>query len=108
MLPHALIELTAVFLPLAAWLIASRRDEWGDLLAATFVTVAIALPMLLDRGDHRADAVAALARSPSQADRLATWPQDESAETEPRSIRDRVAETRLSLSRPAATASSRR
>jgi len=46
-LPHALIELTAIFLPLAAWLIASRRDEWGDLLAATFVTVAIALPMLL-------------------------------------------------------------
>jgi hypothetical protein len=46
-LPHALIELTAVFLPLAAWLIASRRDEWADLLAATFLTVAIALPMLL-------------------------------------------------------------
>ncbi len=46
-LPHALLELTAVFLPLAAWLIASRRDEWEDLLAATFATVAIALPMLL-------------------------------------------------------------
>lgn len=46
-LPHALIELTAVFLPLAAWLIASRRDEWDELLAATFVTVAIALPMLV-------------------------------------------------------------
>ena len=46
-LPHALIELTAVFLPLAAWLIASRRGEWADLLAATFLTVAIALPMLL-------------------------------------------------------------
>lgn len=46
-LPHALIELTAVFLPLAAWLIASRRDEWEELLAATFVTVALALPMLL-------------------------------------------------------------
>jgi hypothetical protein len=46
-LPHALVELTAIFLPLAAWLIASRRDEWQDLLAATFVTVAIALPMLL-------------------------------------------------------------
>jgi hypothetical protein len=46
-LPHALIELTAVFLPLAAWLIASRRDEWADLLAATFLTVGIALPMLL-------------------------------------------------------------
>lgn len=46
-LPHAMIELTAVFLPLAAWLIASRRDEWDDLLAATIVTVALALPMLL-------------------------------------------------------------
>lgn len=46
-LPHAMIELTAVFLPLAAWLVASRHDEWADLLAATFVTVAIAVPMLL-------------------------------------------------------------
>jgi hypothetical protein len=45
--PHALPELTALFLPLAAWLIASRRDEWEDLLAATFVTVAIAVPVLL-------------------------------------------------------------
>ncbi len=45
--PHALLELTAVFLPLAAWTIASRRNEWSDLLAATFVTVAIAIPMLL-------------------------------------------------------------
>ena len=39
-LPHALAELTALFLPLAAWTIASRRGEWGDLLAATLVTVA--------------------------------------------------------------------
>jgi hypothetical protein len=45
--PHALLELTAVFLPLAAWTIASRRGEWDQLLAATLVTVAIALPMLL-------------------------------------------------------------
>lgn len=45
-LPHALLELTAVFLPLAAWLIASRKDQWEDLLAATFVTVGLALPML--------------------------------------------------------------
>ena len=29
-LPHALIELTALFLPLAAWLIASRRGEWNQ------------------------------------------------------------------------------
>jgi hypothetical protein len=46
-LPHALPELVALFLPLAAWMIASRRDEWHDLLAATFVTVAIAIPILL-------------------------------------------------------------
>src|SRR5439155_16087664 len=31
-LPHAIPELTALFLPLAAWTIASRRGEWGDLL----------------------------------------------------------------------------
>jgi hypothetical protein len=46
-LPHALLELTALFLPLAAWLIASRRGEWNQLLAATFVTVAIAIPTLI-------------------------------------------------------------
>ena len=46
-LPHALLELTAVFLPLAAWTIASRRGEWDQLLAATMVTVAIAIPMLI-------------------------------------------------------------
>jgi len=46
-LPQALIELTALFLPLAAWILASRRGEWNQLLAATFVTVAIALPMVL-------------------------------------------------------------
>ena len=47
LLPHALIELTALFLPLAAWIIASRRGDWDQLLAATVVTVAIALPMLV-------------------------------------------------------------
>jgi hypothetical protein len=46
-LPHALLELTAVFLPLAAWTMASRKGEWDQLLAATFVTVAIAVPMLI-------------------------------------------------------------
>ncbi|MDQ2676462.1 MAG: stage II sporulation protein M, partial [Actinomycetota bacterium] len=45
--PHALTELTAVFLPLAAWTIASRKGEWSNLLAATFATVAVALPMLV-------------------------------------------------------------
>ena len=46
-LPHAIVELVALFLPLAAWTIASRRGEWHDLLAATVVTVAIAIPMLI-------------------------------------------------------------
>ena len=46
LLAHAPLELTALFLPLAAWIIASRRGEWDQLLAATFVTVVIALPML--------------------------------------------------------------
>lgn len=46
-LPHALPELVALFLPLAAWTIASRRDQWSDLLSATFVTVAIAVPILV-------------------------------------------------------------
>jgi stage II sporulation SpoM-like protein len=47
LMPHALPELIALFLPLAAWLIAARKDDWQDLLAATFVTVAIAVPVLL-------------------------------------------------------------
>jgi hypothetical protein len=47
LLPHALPELVALFLPLSAWLIASRRGNWHHLMAATFVTVAIAVPMLL-------------------------------------------------------------
>jgi uncharacterized membrane protein SpoIIM required for sporulation len=46
-LPHAIPELTALFLPLAAWLIASRRGEWNQLLAATFVTVLLAIPTLV-------------------------------------------------------------
>jgi hypothetical protein len=46
-LPQALIELIALFLPLAAWILASRKGEWNQLLAATFVTVAIALPLLI-------------------------------------------------------------
>jgi stage II sporulation SpoM-like protein len=45
--PHALLELWALFLPLAAWLIASRRRRWDELLAATVVTVAIAIPALI-------------------------------------------------------------
>ena len=46
-LPHAIPELTALFLPLAAWLIASRRGEWNQLLAATLVTVLMAIPTLV-------------------------------------------------------------
>jgi len=46
-LPHAIPELVALFLPLAAWIIASRRGEWDQLLAATFVTVAVAVPVLV-------------------------------------------------------------
>jgi hypothetical protein len=47
LLPHALLELSALFLPLAAWLIASRRGRWDELLAATVVTVSIAVPALI-------------------------------------------------------------
>jgi hypothetical protein len=47
LLPHALPELVALFLPLAAWLVASRRGEWHKLLAATVVTFAISAPVLI-------------------------------------------------------------
>ena len=46
-MPHAVPELFALFLPLAAWTMASRAKRWEDLLAATFVTVGIAVPILL-------------------------------------------------------------
>ena len=47
LLPHAVPELTALFLPLAAWLLAARRNAWDELLAATFVTTAIAIPVII-------------------------------------------------------------
>ena len=47
LLPHAIPELVALFLPLAAWIIASRRGKWHELLAATVVTVAVAVPVLV-------------------------------------------------------------
>jgi hypothetical protein len=47
LLPHALPELAALFLPLAAWIIASRRSDWDELLAATLVTVSLAFPTLV-------------------------------------------------------------
>ncbi|MBJ7348549.1 MAG: stage II sporulation protein M [Thermoleophilaceae bacterium] len=49
-LPHALLELTAMFLPLAAFLVCSMHKRWNELLAATVVTVAVALPMLVVAG----------------------------------------------------------
>ena len=47
LLPHAIPELVALFLPLAAWMLASRREAWNELLAATAVTTVIAAPVLL-------------------------------------------------------------
>ena len=47
LLPHALPELIALFLPLAAWVMASRRGSWHELLAATVVTTALAIPVLV-------------------------------------------------------------
>ena len=46
-LPHGLPELAALFFPLAAWLSASRRGEWNQLLAATLITVMLAIPVLV-------------------------------------------------------------
>jgi hypothetical protein len=50
LLPHALPELVALFLPLAAWILASRRGDWHELLAATVVTVMLAVPVLVAAG----------------------------------------------------------
>jgi hypothetical protein len=47
LLPHAVPELVALFLPLAAWMIASRRGAWEELLAATAATTALAVPVLV-------------------------------------------------------------
>jgi hypothetical protein len=47
LLPHALPELIALFLPLAAWLVASRRGQFEELLAATLATSALAAPVLV-------------------------------------------------------------
>jgi hypothetical protein len=47
LLPHAVPELVALFLPLTAWMIASRRRDWHVLLAATAVTVMLAVPLLV-------------------------------------------------------------
>ena len=46
-MPHAVPELIALFLPLAAWTVASRRGEWEKLLAATVATTALAIPVIM-------------------------------------------------------------
>jgi hypothetical protein len=47
LLPHALPELVALFLPLAAWLVASRGGRWDELLAATIATTLLAVPVVV-------------------------------------------------------------
>lgn len=44
--PHALPELTAMFLPLGAWLVLARQRAYRDLFAASIITTAVAVPML--------------------------------------------------------------
>ena len=44
---HAIPELVAVFLPLGAWLVIARRRAWNELLAASILATAIALPLLV-------------------------------------------------------------
>ncbi|MDX6686788.1 MAG: hypothetical protein QOF86_2916 [Baekduia sp.] len=46
-LPHAIPELVGLFLPLSAWMIASRRGQWDELLAATFATLAFSIPLVV-------------------------------------------------------------
>ncbi len=43
---HAVPELCALFLPLAAWLVAARAGAWEQLMAATIVTSALAFAVL--------------------------------------------------------------
>jgi hypothetical protein len=47
LLPHAAPELLALFLPLAAWVQASRAGTWDQLLAAAVITTALAIPILI-------------------------------------------------------------
>lgn len=44
---HAFLELTAIFLPLAADLILSKKGRWQELLAGAWFSLAIAVPVLL-------------------------------------------------------------
>ncbi len=43
---HAVPELCALFLPLAAWLVAARAGAWEQLMAATIVTSVLAFAVL--------------------------------------------------------------
>ena len=45
-LPHALPELAALFLPLAAWIALSRLGRWEEMLAATLLNTALAAPVI--------------------------------------------------------------
>jgi hypothetical protein len=45
--PHALLELTAVFLPLGAWLSIARKRRYEQLLAASIYATALAVPLLI-------------------------------------------------------------
>lgn len=45
--PHALVELMAVFLPLAACLLLGRQGRWNALLAAAVLSSLAALPLLV-------------------------------------------------------------
>ena len=44
--PHAIPELTAIFLPLGAWLVIARDRQYTDLLAASMLATAVAIPVL--------------------------------------------------------------
>jgi hypothetical protein len=44
---HAIPELIALFLPLAAWTMASHKREWENLLAATFATLTVSVPLII-------------------------------------------------------------
>lgn len=45
-MPHAVPELTAIFLPLGAWIMLAHRKRWSELLAASMVTVVVSVPVL--------------------------------------------------------------
>jgi hypothetical protein len=46
LLPHALPELTVLFLPLAVWLVAWRRRAWQGLVGSLLASVCVAVPAL--------------------------------------------------------------